>query len=116
MSEVHLLNFGNHIPAAMRSDGQDGGLTTHGENIPAAAMVEIMALRRELLAVLIDKPMPLRIAPARGQTIDEMRDNLYHSDLYRSGDSGLFWVNEGDLGLLTLYGNTVYCEYHFNPK
>ena len=115
MSEVHLLNFGNHIPTTMRSDGQDGGFTTHGENIPAAAMIEIMALRRELLAVLIDKPMRVRIAPARGQTIEEMRDNIHRNDLYNYGDDSLIWITEGDLGMLTLYGNTVYCEYHDKP-
>lgn len=115
MSEVRLLNFGNHIPSAMQSDGQDGGLTTHGENIPAAAMVEIMALRRELLSVLIDKPMPVRIAPARGRTIEEMRDNIHLNDLYKYGDASLIWINESDLGMLTLYGNTVYCAYHDKP-
>lgn len=115
MSEVHLLNFENHIPEAMRPDGQDGGLTTHGENIPAAAMVEIMALRRELQSVLIDRPLPVRIAYVRGRTIEEMRDNIHLNDLYKFGDAKLIWINEGDLGMLTLYGNIVYCNYHDKP-
>lgn len=115
MSKVHLLNFGNRIPAGARAAGQDGGVTHSGEFIPVDAMLEIMALRRELSNVLVDRPLPLRIAPARGQTIAEMRDNLYRNELYQFGDAALHWINESDLGMLTLYGNTVYCKYHDKP-
>ena len=104
------LNYGNYIPDGKNQFGHDGGMTAGGEKIPAAAMAEIVALRKELSEVLIDKPLPLHIAEPKGITFVEMRDNIRKNELYQMGDAVLFWINEGDLGMLTLYGNVVVCK------
>lgn len=49
----------------------------------------------------------LRYAPARGTTIERMRDDLRTTSLYRHGDCKLVWVNEGDLSVLELSGVKV---------
>lgn len=42
----------------------------------------------------------LKIAPAVGRTIEEMRENFQKTDLYNQGDARLVWVNEGDLSMM----------------
>lgn len=103
-------NFGNYVPAGWNQYGQEGGMTLEGEKIPASAMMEILALRKELSEVLIDKPLPLHIAQPKGETMTEMRANINNNELYQMGDAVLFWINEGDLSMLTVYGNVVVCK------
>lgn len=107
---IEDLNFGNYIPTSWNQYGHSGGMTLEGEKIPKAAMMEILALRRELSELLIDKPLPLRIAQPKGETMMEMRANINKNELYQMGDAVLFWINEGDLSMLTLYGNVVVCK------
>lgn len=40
---------------------------------------------------------PLRVAAAKGETLDQMIRNARESGLYKIGDMKLMWVNEGDL-------------------
>jgi hypothetical protein len=35
--------------------------------------------------------------PAKGETLSEMRANVWKDPLYQRGDAKLVWVNEGDL-------------------
>lgn len=39
----------------------------------------------------------IRYAPAQGDTMAEMRENVRNTELYMHGDCVLVWVNEGDL-------------------
>lgn len=104
------LTFGNHIPPGWDRSGSDGGSTSTGVSIPASAMKEILALRAELAKVLVDKPITVHLAQAKGQTMEEIRNNFYQSGLYKMGDASLYWINEGDLTMLTIFGNVVYCD------
>jgi hypothetical protein len=105
------LEFGNYIPQGWHVYGYQGGMTEEGETIPPSAMKEIISLRMALADVLVDNKHPLRVARARGQSFDEMRDNLYTNPLYGMGDATLIWANEGDMGLLTFYQDLLYLPY-----
>lgn len=41
--------------------------------------------------------MRIRYIRAKGNSLDEMRENARKSDLAKHGDMVLAWVNEGDL-------------------
>ncbi len=59
---------------------------------------------------------PLRYAIPHGKTIDEMRDNVRKSDLYKIGDTILVWVNEGDFWMKSpVLTETLSGEAHAAP-
>jgi len=39
----------------------------------------------------------IRMASPRGETIEEMRDNIRGTPLHKIGDARLMWINEGDM-------------------
>lgn len=45
--------------------------------------------------------MRLRYTPAVGDTVEEIQENARQSELFKSGDIALVWVNAEDLALLT---------------
>jgi hypothetical protein len=42
----------------------------------------------------------MKLEPAVGRTIEEMRENFQKTDMYKHGDAKLVWVNEGDLSMM----------------
>jgi hypothetical protein len=45
--------------------------------------------------------MRFRYTPAVGNTVEEIQENVRQSELFKSGDIALVWVNAEDLALLT---------------
>lgn len=46
----------------------------------------------------------LEFVPAKGATLDEMRDDARNSPLFQYGDMRLIWVNEGVLNEMEIAG------------
>ena len=100
----------SYIPQGYDAYGRDGGMTPDGCHVPKQAMMEILALRRQVQSHLVDPKLTFRYSRVWGENIDEMREKLYQTPLYSMGDALLIWVNEGDLSMLTYICNVLLYE------
>lgn len=50
---------------------------------------------------------PIEIAQVVGSDMDEWRENVRKTELYKKGDCILVWINEGDLYMGLLNGTLV---------